>query len=328
MLQSFLTSNNLFRFLIKATRQKPLLIMTIYGYIQHRTSLIHESLDPLSKGFTLGTQLGIIEYAGYNGSLLCSYAYFSGERLENVEIKMNSFLMWMDEYKFSGNTRKSNAIFTQTVHCLQGRTKSPYILDGTYVALSDLLIQAEGNNLLKCTLDLCRLELFYLFHRYKDAGSILEGSLDVIKLRPGHFSGVRFTFYECLVSIQLANTTGNKVWISRANAARSKIFKWVKSGNVNCLHMVSLIEAETAVMEGKIDDAATFFNQITIDSKNVLFLNDKALLFERSGLFFKGIGNDIMAKESFSKAHQLYSDWGAKAKKDHLLQLNCNQSKK
>jgi len=303
---------------------EPLLLMLIYGYIQHRTTLIHDCLEPLSKGFTLGTQIGMIEHAGYNCSLLCSYAFFSGERLDRVESKMYKFLLWMDEYKFSGNTRKSNLIFSQAVQCLQGKARTPFTLEGTFVIdLNEMIDKAKGNNLLKCTLDTCRLELYYLFHQYKEAGTVLENALDIIKLRPGHFSAIRFTFYECLASIQLAKTSKNKAWATRASNAKSKFFKWAKLGNVNCDHMVSLIEAETAAMEGAIDKAATMYNDITIDSKDIPYLQDRALAYERAGLFFKEIKSDVIAKQHFNKAQQYYADWGAKAKKIHALQQAC-----
>ncbi len=87
--------------------------------------------------------------------------------------------------------------------------------------------------------------------------------------------------------------------------------------------MVLLIEAETAAMEGAVDKAATIYNDITMDSKNIPYLQDRALTFERAGLFFKEINSDVIAKQHFNKAQQYYADWGAKAKKLHALQQAC-----
>lgn len=291
----------------------------LHGFCYHLVAPIRLSLNELWQGITIATNFGDVLTASTLGSLSCSYYYLAGISLDIVEDKLNSFFEWIEEYKQVGNLRSNCLPYLQAVKCLKGETASPSVLNGDQMNLQEFILEAQGSIMLNCTLAICRLELCYIFQDYKEAGRILTSMPDILDARPGHFSGTRFKFYECLISIELARSTGNKSWRTRAKVTAKKIRNMVKDGNVNCKHMVPFIEAEFAWLQGYTNQARAAYIKITQDVDNESFIQDRALLFERAGMYFRSLGENEMAIRYLSQSCNLYAEWGAKAKTDLML---------
>lgn len=265
----------------------------------------------------MGNKNGHIDNAAICGSLLSSYSLFSGEKLETVEGRMNSFANWAKEERLYGSSRLGFLPFLQLVKCLQqgGQGERGSVLAGKEMDAREMAAAAEKSPMVSCSLSLCKVELACILGDYTLAGEVLSTSPDILKVRPGHFSGCRFTFYEFITSAELARgKTKSSAWSKRAEAAHKLIIEWVKSGNTNCCHLVPLVKAEVALMKGKRTSAAKHFADAVNMAESGTFLQDRAISMERAANFYWMEGDTVKAASCYSKSRDLYEEWGAAAK--------------
>jgi len=295
------------------------------GYLQCWSDPLQATLTTLLEGLTIGNKTGHIDNAAICGSLLCSYSLFSGEKLRAVERKMLSFAEWAKESRLYGSSRLGFLPFLQLVKCLQNGSggHKHSLLIGTEMDSDEMNAASQKSTMVACSLALCKLELACIFGDHALAGEILTESPEILKVRPGHFSGCRFTFYEFLTSAELARSTiGTKssTWSKRADTARKQIKDWIKNGNVNCDHLYPLIKAEHALMKGKKSSARKYFEYVIEAAKSGAFLQDRAICMERAARFFQGEGDIILALSCYNKSIDLFGAWGAAAKQRALSQ--------
>ena len=188
--------------------------------------------------------------------------------------------------------------------------------------LDEIDAAAKKSPMVACSLAVCRLELACIFGDYHLGGTILEASPNLLKVRPGHFSGVRFTWYEFITSAQLGRlqTPNQAKWVKRATVASKQIKEWINDGNVNCNHMLPLVNALLAWMKGKLS-ARKHFMVVVKSAESGTFLQDRAITLEQAALFFSKDGADIQSALScYKKSRDLFRYWGAVAKYKSLSQ--------
>ena len=167
-----------------------------------------------------------------------------------------------------------------------------------------------------------QLDLFILFGRWEDAQRLLNNCGDLRVIVVGLFHAVRFTFLEAFISLKLAQMETKwqekRRYKSRAKKIMKLIRKWLRKGNVNCLHTYHLLAAEYAVLIGKNKHAKESFKAAQITAGRSGWLSDKALAHEMAALYHMQRADDDRAKYDFEQAHKTYQDWGATAKVSQL----------
>mmetsp|Transcript_16439 Transcript_16439/g.24984 ORF Transcript_16439/g.24984 Transcript_16439/m.24984 type:complete len:102 (+) Transcript_16439:385-690(+) len=87
---------------------------------------------------------------------------------------------------------------------------------------------------------------------------------------------------------------------------------WVKKGNGNAVHLLHIVSAELAVLEGKGKRAEdSFKSAVKVAARNGL-LQDKALAHRLAGDHYTAQGNTFWANYHKESSQQAYSDWGVK----------------
>ena len=164
---------------------------------------------------------------------------------------------------------------------------------------------------------IAQMTLHVIFHEWKAASDILVEAGDVRASLTGLFCMVRFTFLEALVSIKVAQASWSSKRRWRAKGLKSmKILRgWLKKGpNPNIVHIMHLLEAEKAVLQGKKAKAEDNFKRsIAVASMNG-FLHDKALAHDLASKFFATQGDDYWTNHHMESSKQTYLEWGATAK--------------
>merc|ERR1711971_344473 len=224
---------------------------------------------------------------------------------------MRLFAEWAKEERLYGSSRLGFLPFLQLVKCLQqgGNRERDSLLIGSEMDLEEMNAAAAQSPMVSCSLALCKLELACIFSDYDVAGNILLDAPDILKLRPGHFSGCRFTFYEFLTSVELARRTKSSSWCKRAQASQKQILDWIKDGNVNCDHLRPLVQAELAWMKGKRSSARKHFGDVLEAAHSGSFLQDRAISMERAAEFFR-VEEDIgLAVSCYTKSRDLFGEW-------------------
>mmetsp|Transcript_15424 Transcript_15424/g.31173 ORF Transcript_15424/g.31173 Transcript_15424/m.31173 type:complete len:266 (+) Transcript_15424:360-1157(+) len=247
--------------------------------------------------------------------------YERGKNLLRLEDALGPQL---EQIKFYQQDAVFNVLvpYRQTVLNLLGfSSEEPIILTGIAMEEEELLkvITADGQQTALNAVHSQRLELAYLFGRYCLASKILDEVKPWEAIAPGYVAIFRTSMFQGLTCYAIAATGDRRKWMKRGDAFLKKIERWFKSGNVNTVHIVHLLRAERAWLQGKTAVAETQYGEaISVAGRNG-FVQDKALAHERFMEFhLKQQGDDYWAKYHFNKALIAWSDWGAVAKADHL----------
>ncbi|KAL9179687.1 hypothetical protein ACHAXT_008977 [Thalassiosira profunda] len=294
------------------------------GYLQCWSDPLRESLATLLEGLKVGAKHGHIDNAALCGSLLSSYSLFSGEQLATVEDRMRSFADWAKEERLYGSSRLGFLPYLQLVKCLQqgGNGERDSVLAGKELDTDEMKGAAAKSPMVSCSLVLCQLELACIMGDHSLAGDILLDAPNVLELRPGHFSGCRFTLYEFLASAELARGSKKSSWSKRASVAQKQIQEWARNGVVNCDHLIPLVEAEMALVKGKRSSASKHYARVVklVEKANGSGYNlqDRAISVERAAHFYHSQGDIPAAASCYAKSRDLYEEWGATRKAEQL----------
>jgi len=170
-----------------------------------------------------------------------------------------------------------------------------------------------------------RLELAYYFGRYNLASEILDDIKPWETVAPAYVGIYRAALFQGLTCYAMADIENHhrRKWIKRGTAFMNQVQKWVKAGNVNTLHMLHLLRAEHARLQGKAAVAEKEYGEAIATSSRNGFIHDRALAHERFMLYhLKKSDDTYWARHHFDKALQALTDWGATALADRLKIAN------
>lgn len=208
--------------------------------------------------------------------------------------KVRSDNKLMREYGQDG-VRNFGLLMTQFAINLVGPVDNPTVMTGevtnedyfraTFVSMEHLLLIGWLNN--------CCLQLAYYFEDYDRADACSRKTDDFAQVAGGHPYVYRHAFFSSLTAFVMARKEGAGrrqrmgQWRRAVRYAR-QVQKWSEAGNVNCLHLTQLLEAERlSFFSSKVLDAKRMYNSaITTANKNG-YLNDKALAHERAFFFHR-----------------------------------------
>ena len=160
----------------------------------------------------------------------------------------------------------------------------------------------------------------FIYGRYEKAANMAvehEGRFQ--KAGPGFFMNMQETFVTGICCFVMARKTKNSKYKKVAKRALQKMSRWAKKDNPNVLHYEKLFQAELSCLNGKSDAAELHYQQALSLASRYGFIQDAAIINERSGDFFLNIRKspeDALYK--FEKACKLYEEWGCPAKAQML----------
>jgi hypothetical protein len=101
-----------------------------------------------------------------------------------------------------------------------------------------------------------------------------------------------------------------------ARGRLSKLINFAKHNALDGLHIVKLVEAELAVIDGNRECAMSKYYESIALAAEANFINVQALACERAALALRGFGDTSSAEapKYFARALLLYKEWGAMAK--------------
>jgi len=133
-------------------------------------------------------------------------------------------------------------------------------------------------------------------------------------------------FFTSLIATEMFRQTGDRKQLRIAKRAVRQTKKILtKKGNekgMNLLHKYKIMEADYySTVQGKLDQRETKekFDEAISNAKRAGFLQDAAVANELCGEFFHRLGDDFWPQVYLTKAHDLYTDWGAKGKANQLV---------
>ncbi|MBW4523385.1 MAG: AAA family ATPase [Scytolyngbya sp. HA4215-MV1] len=279
---------------------------------------LKETIQPLQEAYQLGIESGDIEFAGYSILHHCDHCFFVGMPLADLERKITGYIEALTQLKESTNTNALR-VYHQTLLNLTKPTTHPTILVGeAYDEAQAVPLLQQANH---------HKGLFYLYFNklllscyFQDADQAVENADQASRYPDGGRSNAVFPifhFYDSLARLMQYPTVDSvqqaALW-QRVVENQSKLQLWAQHAPMNNLHRWHLIEAERhRVLEEPVAAIADYDQAAELAKKHD-YIHEKALVHERTALFYLEQGKAIVARAYLQEARYCYLKWGAIAK--------------
>ncbi|WP_228060517.1 AAA family ATPase [Coleofasciculus sp. LEGE 07092] len=281
---------------------------------------VRKTLKPFLETINVAIDSGDIEYACHCTVNYCTYSFFVGLPLDEVESRQNQHLELTNKYKqfFQFNYIK---IWHQLVLALKSEEKIESIdaiLEKDNI-LSELF--QTNNQLSIFSLYFSDLFLSYLF---KDSARSVASAALAEKYLPGVrglLNSVLYNFYSSLALLSLCSQvsqTERKPYLQKVSRHQKMMSLWVSHAPYNFKHKYELVEAERARVRGKIVTAMECYDCAIQGARKWGYIQDEALAYELAAEFYLALGREEIAQNYMQKAYYSYSRWGATAKVKQL----------
>lgn len=289
-------------------------IVSYVGFIQHWSSPLQDLVAPLLEGYQLGLRCGDNEHAAHNLTCRLNMLYYMGRPLTDVLQEIKACIDACTKLNMTGHVLISQA-YLEAVETLIGFDE---------IEICPPVPSELRNRKFGAFSIISRLEVSVLLQDLDDATNLLIEAGDVSPCLTGIIAKTRFIFLDAFISIQAARVekTWNKKrkWKRRGMKSIKIIRRWVKSGNVNLVHRLHLLESELARLEGKNAKAkANYKSAITVACENG-FIQDCALSHELASAYYGSIGDEDCEEYHMEQCKEYYSQWGATAKIELMSQ--------
>ena len=168
------------------------------------------------------------------------------------------------------------------------------------------------------------MQLAYYFGDIDLAMEMLESCEKLMATIKAHMVYEVYTFFCGLIYLEQARRKRMQHYMRKAECVIKKMKRWVKDGAVNCVHKLWLLEAEYSTLKWRKRDQKEkirrYYDAAISTASRSGLIHDAALANERAGAWCLSHGDEFWASSYLSRAHELYLEWGAKAKADQFSQ--------
>ncbi len=291
----------------------------VYGFVLPWTTPLHTCSNKLLAGYNAGLETGDLHYGFMNITLFCFFSYCSGKPFEALEADMREYARQMKEYNQVLQLQFLSLTW-QTVLNLMGQCDgNPDVLSGEVMDYEEMIQMADKDKIppLRAQVQCYRLQLAVFYNNFDLAAKVIGPASMISVVNPANPIIWRNGLFEGITAFELVRR-GKKKWKSTAVKALSKTQKWVEAGNVNCVHILYLLQAEKAAMENNFDEARQLFDKAIVTSARNGFRGDRALATERCAIMYDILGDDFWFNDYHEKAKEAYQEMEAFGKVEQM----------
>ncbi|MCP3921583.1 MAG: AAA family ATPase [Desulfobacterales bacterium] len=286
--------------------------------INHYKKPMRDSLEALIKAYKTGVETGDLEFAALSANGYTATLYYSGIDLLTVEKEMNKYsenIMKLNQH----TVMKYHMLICQVVSNLRGMSGDPCELTGSSYDVNKMLpLHKKANDVNALyLLNLFLLKLNYLFGRNKKALEYAQIVKPYSKEQISHPALPILNFYDSLTRLALYHTEKKAVrkdHLKKVIKNQKKMKEWAFHSPMNHIHKYHLVEAELARVQGQKLKAMNFYKIAVKLACENRFLQEEALALELTAKFWLELNEKEFASLYMTKAHHMYSMWGAVAK--------------
>ncbi|KAI2492115.1 PhoQ sensor [Fragilaria crotonensis] len=310
----------------------PRTFMNYYGGLDHLKKPLHQSLEPLLRGYKSGFEVGDTVYGFYCCHFYLSIFYFVGLPLKNLLRDMESFGNEMKAYNMQITLDLLNVYHQSVINLMSTTVEHPVTLDGT--AMTEASVWRCG---VQQTVESLWFGKLIMAIYFNDSHVIRENLDKLVYDRAPDLDGCMhyvpmLMWCEGCGAILVARATKRRKYHKLALKRFKTIESWVKGGNVNCYHYLQHLTAELAVLNKKPVGRVKELYDIAISaSRRGGFSNMAAVANERAALYFLEHHDHDRASMYMTSAFELYETWGARRKclaliREHARLLSSEQA--
>eukprot|EP00984_Skeletonema_dohrnii_P004020 scaffold1378_cov149-Skeletonema_dohrnii-CCMP3373.AAC.5 len=287
-------------------------------FCYHWTSPLKDTIAPLLEWYQRGLEIGDTDSACWCLNTRSYHLFVTGRALDSIQKELEASISVFTQLKQDESLLHCNGILT-TVKKLHGMDAEA----GDEIIESLLATAASnGDFLLSAIVNWMKLEVFVFYQEWKEAIDLVRKAGNIRQFLSGSFASVRYTFLEALTYLKAAQLAYG--WKKRqmkkcAHKTIHLIRGWWKSGNVNVVHYLHILDAELAVLSGKNKNVKEKFNAAIKRSSRNGFLHDRALAHELAGAYFKAQGDDYWGNYHIECSRACYQEWGCSEKVERLM---------
>ena len=302
------------------------ILMPIHHFINHWTTHLQDSIEPLQQAFWVGLETGDLSYGGYAIQGYCLRLYLTGRNLGEIEQEIESYHDMLEAVG-QKTALGHNLVFWQAVLNLQGKSEQPHRLIGKVMDEVSLIADYEKipNELGLWGLYVPKATLCYLFEEFDEALAATTSAQEYSAAAMTHPLTHVWCFYDSLARLAKMRQLGTKSekitaihTLNEVVANQEKLKRWAEFAPMNCLHKFYLVEAEYYRVMGDKVKAIEFYSLAIAKAKEHQYLQEEALANELAAKFYLHWGQEKTARVYMMDARYCYNRWGAIAKVKHL----------
>ncbi len=293
-------------------------ITLVYNLILCWKQHLRESIEPLTRAYETGIEVGDTEFALIAAMGSCINIFMLGYELSGLAQTLDRY----NQEAGKANelmTLSIGSIYQQATLNLLTETKKPWLLEGDVYdeRISYPYHQETQDQSTLSNLYIAKLFLAVLFNRGEEACTyaaevrsrlVTIWSTSIIPF---------FYFYESLAILsQLGRLKGlpRMKAVARVRANQRALKKWAEHAPMNILHKYHLVTAEKNKHEGNHALAIEHYEKALLYARNNGYLNEEALANELIGNFYYDQHRNELAGFYLRKAKSCYARWGAVSK--------------
>lgn len=238
--------------------------------------------------------------------------HHTGSPLLETEERMRLLVSQLKQYRQNEMCRNSLP-FYQVILNLKDPSEDPSALKGDAM---DIAIGLTGYTLDEDHAYRMEFAASFTLAYYFEDWSRLEYSLPLYdgKYHPvrAHYTNFLSAFSAAMAYFELFRRRQKRVYRKRAEKKLRMMQQWLNGGNVNCLPLLSILQAESLSLSKSASpqDVLELYDNGALEASAMSFVQIEATAYERAACFLTG----QEARSYLTKALRLYHAWGADAK--------------
>lgn len=283
---------------------------------------LKECIEGFRVSYQLGMASGDTHSAFSSGMGAISLMHHTGTPLWETEERLQLLVVQMREFRQDEICRNSLP-FYQVVLNLKYTCDSPSLLKGDAMDITVELETPSGSLddhafRMQCAAQVPLTYYFEDWDRLETLLPLFDGKHQPIQ---AHFSNFLSNFSAGMAYFELFRRTQKREYLKSANKKLKRMKKWLDGGNVNCLPLVSIMEADKQAMSAAAfaEGVLVLYEKGAMEASALSFIQIEAIAYERAATVSKDWQKPVERNAYLSKCITLYHDWGADAKVDFLL---------